>query len=370
MYNDPIFKNRPTHVEISYENLNNNISLIRSIVNNRKILGVVKANAYGHGLVEISKELQSLGIDYLGVAYIEEAIYLRKKGIHIPILVLGAIDNSQIPLFLKNDIDITGSSIEKLEEISKVATKLKINAKVHLKIDTGMGRIGVQWNRKEEFLEKAYSLKNLNVIGIFSHFADSPNDIKYTNEQLKRFNSVLKYIETKYQRPQLIHLSNSGAISNSLESAYFDMVRPGLMMYGYSQNPKFQKLLKPVMTFKTKVSYFKVLEKGLSVGYERRYFTKEQTRIVTLPVGYADGYPKTLTNKGYVYLNRRRFPVVGRVCMDQFMVDIGKDGEAYVEDDVELWGKNISLHEISELSEKSLYELLCEITERVPRIYI
>ncbi len=133
---------------------------------------------------------------------------------------------------------------------------------------------------------------------------------------------------------------------------------------------KIQKLLKPVITFKTKVSYFKVLEEGLSVGYERRYFTKEQTRIVTLPVGYADGYPKTSTKNGYVYLNKIRYPVAGRVCMDQMMVDIGKDGQAYVGDEVELWGKNISLHEISQLSERSLYELLCEITQRVPRIYI
>lgn len=370
MFNDPIFQQRPTYVEVCLENLNNNISLIRSITNRRKILGVVKANAYGHGLVEISNKLQDLGIEYLGVAYIEEAVYLRKNGIHIPILVLGAVDTSQIPLYLKNDIDITGSSIETLEEISKVSSKLKIKAKIHLKIDTGMGRIGVQWDRKEEFLKKAYSLDTIEIVGIFSHFADSIKDKEFSNKQLKRFNEVLKYIEEKYERPKLVHMANSGAISNSFEESFFDMVRPGLMIYGYSLNPNIQKILKPLMTFKTKVSYFKVLEKGINIGYDRLYKTNQQTRVVTLPVGYADGYPKSLTNKGSIYLKNNKYPVVGRVCMDQIMVDIGPNGEAYVGNEVELWGENISLHDVSKLSDRSLWELLCSIGERVPRKYI
>jgi alanine racemase len=330
-------------------------------------MGIVKANAYGHGLVEISKKLQSLNIDYLGVAYIEEAIYLRENGINLPILVLGAIDNTQIPLFLKNDIDLTGSSIEKLEQISKEAKALNVKARVHLKIDTGMGRIGVQWDRKEEFLEKAFSLPNLDIVGIFSHFANSTDDIEYTNEQLRRFNIVLKYVEKRYKRPALIHLANSGAISNNRRDTFFDMVRPGLLMYGYSFNPEIQKFLKPVMSFKTRVSYFKVLEANMSIGYDRTYFTKERTRIVTIPVGYADGFPKHV---GYVYINGKRFPVVGRVCMDQAMVDIGNDGIAYVGDDVELWGENISLFEVSKYTDRSIYELMSNVGERVPRIYL
>jgi len=369
MFNNCSFKRRPTRVEISFPALENNVSLIKSIIGNRKIMGIVKANAYGHGLVEISRQLEKLGIEYLGVAYIEEAVYLRKKDIKIPILVLGAIDNSQIPIFIKNDVNITGSSIEKLEKISEVASKMGKKAKVHLKIDTGMGRIGVQWDRKEEFLKKAYSLKNIEIVGIFSHFADSPMDIQFTKQQLERFQSVLGYIEKNFHRPEIVHMANTGALSNSFEESFFDMVRPGLLIYGYSQNPKIQKLLEPVMSFKTKISYFKVLGKDSSVGYDRKYYTKEQTRIVTLPVGYADGYPRSLSNKGFVYLREKRYPVIGNVCMDQVMVNIGKEGEAYVGDDVELWGENISLHEISKQSNRCLWELLSGISERVPRIY-
>lgn len=370
MYNNPIFKNRPTRVEISLSNLKHNVSVIKRIIGDRKILGIVKANAYGHGLIEISKELQKLNIDYLGVAYIEEAILLRENDIKIPILVLGAVDNSQIELFLKYDVDITGSSIEKLQYISKISKKLNKIAKVHLKLDTGMGRIGVQWDRKEEFIKQAYSLPNLEIVGIFSHFADSPNDIKYTKEQLRRFNTVLDFIKKNYKIPKLIHLANTGAISNELKETFFDMVRPGLMMYGYSYNPKIQKLLKPVMIFKTKVSFFKVLEKNCNIGYGRTYTTKQMTRMVTLPVGYADGYPRELSNKGKVFLNNHVYPVVGRICMDQLMIDIGMKGEAYVGDDVELWGDNMSIFNVSKQSKKSLHDLLCNIGERVPRIYV
>jgi alanine racemase len=370
MFNHAIFSNRPTCVEIDLKNLENNIKVIRDIVGNTKILSIVKANAYGHGLVEVSKKLESLDIDYLGVAFIEEAVFLRENGIKTPILVLGAIDNSQIELFLKHDVDITGSSIEKLDCISQIAKELDMVAKVHLKIDTGMGRIGVQWNRVEDYINKAYELPNIEIKGVFSHFADSSDDIDFTEIQLKRFNSVLKYISSTYTLPPLIHIANSGAIAKKLKNTFFNMVRPGILMYGYSKEKVIQSLLKPVMTFQTEVSYFKVLEKDSNVGYCKKYTTKEQTRIITLPVGYADGYPRSLTNKGFIFLRGNKYPVVGRVCMDQLMVDIGKEGEGYVGDYVELWGKNISLFDVSKRSNRSLHDLLSNIGERVPRKYL
>jgi alanine racemase len=332
-------------------------------------MGIVKANAYGHGLIEISKEMERQGLDYLGVAYVEEGVLLREEGIKMPILVLGGIDNDQIDLYLESNIDIPGSSIEKLENISKHAVKLDKTAKVQLKIDTGMGRIGVQWDRKEEFLEKAYTLPNIEIVGIFSHFANSYTDKEYTDLQIERFNTVLKYIEDNYKLPELIHMANSGAIMHKYENTFFTMVRPGKFLYGYSYDEETDKRLKPVMTFKTKVSYFKYFEKGKSIGYDRTFITNRDTRIVTLPIGYADGYPRSLSNKGEVYLNGNKYPVVGLVCMDQMMVDIGPDGEAYIGDEVELWGDNISLIEISQLSERSAWDLMCNIGERVPRIY-
>ena len=370
MFNHTAFKDRPTYAEISLPNLRHNISVIRDIVNKTKILGVVKANAYGHGIVEISKEFEKLKLDYLGVAYIEEAVYLRENDIKLPILVLGGINNNQISLFLKHDIDISGSSIEKLEHISTEAKKLGKIAKVHLKIDTGMGRIGVQWNRKEEFLKKAYNLPNLDIVGIYSHFADSVTDMEYTQKQLSRFKQVLEYIEKEYTRPKIVHMGNSGVVTNNISEAFFDMVRPGLVMYGYSYTSSAQKLLKPVMSLKTEVSYFKVLEKNMDIGYDRTYTTKEQTRIITLPIGYGDGYPRTLSNEGFVYLRGKKYPIVGKVCMDQTMVNISQNGEAYVGDTVELWGENISLWDVVEISGKIPWELLCNIGERVPRKYL
>lgn len=366
---------RPTRVEIDLKALDNNIKVIRSIIGNRKIMSVVKANAYGHGLLPIAKHLVKNDIDYLAVAFIEEAIQLRKEGIKIPILVLGAINNEQIEMFLKNDISLTGSSEEKLESISSEAERLNITAKVHLKVDTGMGRIGVQWDRIDPFLKKAFSLPSLKIEGVFSHFANSPTDKEFTNTQIERFNIVLEKVSKYIDRNNiLIHLSNSGAIDNKIEDAFFDMIRTGLMMYGYSTNTEVQKKLQPVMNFKTKISYFKVLNKGLTVGYNRTYTTKEMTRIATLPVGYADGYPRSLSNKGNVFINNKKYPVIGNVCMDQTMVNLGNDGEAYNGDDVLLWGKDkssyINLWDVSKLSNRSIYEILCSISQRVPRVYI
>lgn len=366
---------RPTRVEINLKNLSHNLNSVRKTVGDRKIMGVVKANAYGHGLVEISKHLEKNNVDYLGVAFIEEAITLRNAGIKTPILVLGGLDNHQIEMFLENDITITGSSIEKLEAISNKAKRLNKIANIHLKVDTGMGRIGVQWNRIEPFFEKAFELPNLNIEGIFSHFVSSSLNLELTKIQMERFNSVLNVLDKYTDRKNLIiHLTNSGGIANSLEDTFFDMVRTGLSLYGYSPIKSFQKQLKPIMTFKTKVSYFKVLDKGRTVGYDATYTTKQRARIVTLPMGYADGYARSLSNKGKAIINGKEFSIAGRICMDQCMVDIGPEGEAHNGDDVLLWGSNgshsIDLWDVSKLADRSIYDMLCGISQRVPRVYI
>lgn len=364
-----IFKTRPTRAEINLVNLKYNLSIIKKIVGKRKIMGVVKADAYGHGIVEVSKALERENIDYLGVAYMEEGILLRKNNINTPILVLGAVNSWQIPDFLNYDIHFTVSSLEKASEISKTAKDLNISSNIHLKIDTGMGRIGIQWDRVKPFFEGILKLENLNITGIFTHFSNAERDTNYTDLQMERFEKVLeelaKYIDMK---DFLVHMANSAAIGNRIENTFKDMVRPGLLLYGYSHNKDIQKLLKPVMTFKTVVSYFKVLKKGSSVSYGRKYITKKQTRIVTLPVGYADGYIKEFSNKASIFLNGKKYPVVGSVCMDQCMVDIN-NGEAFVGDDVELWGEDINLWELCKLSKKTPYTLLTGISHRVPRIY-
>ncbi|MFA7628265.1 MAG: alanine racemase [Candidatus Dojkabacteria bacterium] len=366
-----LFKNRPTKAVINLSNLKNNLDVAKSLIGKRKIMGVVKANAYGHGLVEISKALED-DVDYLGVAYIEEALILRKNGIKSPILVLGAIHKEQIDDYILNNIEMTGSSLEKITAIFERAKSLKKKAKVHIKIDTGMGRIGVQWDRVERFLKELFKsnlLDDIEIVGIYTHFSSADTDKKFTKKQNERFQKVLdsfsKYIDTKNL---LIHTANSSTVANYSGKFLNDMARVGLLLYGYSDNSRVQKKLKPVMSFKTVISYFKVLEKGCPIGYNQTHITRERARIVALPVGYADGYPIELSNRASVFLNDAVYPIVGKVCMDQCMINIGS-GESYVGDEVELFGENISLWDLCEGSIKSPYTLLTGISERVPRIY-
>ena len=249
---------------------------------------------------------------------------------------------------------------------------------VHLKIDTGMERIGVHWYNAERFIEKTYELESIRVKGIFSHLAKAESDAGCTSRQLSRFESVLNSMAKKETLPEFVHLANSAGIINYKESHY-SMVRPGIMLYGYNPNGYLPdvtfdgKKLKPVMTLKTKVSFFKVVPAHTGISYNHTYITKNQTRIVTLPIGYGDGYFRLLSNKGEVLIRGKKYPVVGTICMDQCMVDIGMDGTAYNGDDVLLFGEMdgsmIPLESLCDKIGTITYEVLCGISSRVPRIY-
>ena len=372
--------NRPTRAEISIKNLINNFEIVKSLINSDvKIMAMVKANAYGHGILRISKELIKAGVDYIGVAYLEEAIFLRNNKITAPLLVLGAINSEQISDFIKHDIEITSSSIDKSKAISEVAKSMGKTASVHLKIDTGMERIGVHWYHSDRFIEETLALENISVKGLFSHLAKSESDKEFTEEQIKRFKGIASFMDKKNCLPELVHLANSGGIINFKES-HFNLVRPGIMLYGYNPNGLLPDVsfgtrkLEPIMTLKTKVSFFKVVRENTGISYNHSFTTKDQTRIVTLPIGYGDGYNRLLSNKGEAYIRGNRFPIVGSICMDQTMVDIGIDGTAYNGDDVLLFGEmdghNIPLESLCEKTGTITYELLCNISSRVPRRYI
>jgi alanine racemase len=339
-----------------------------------KIMGVVKANAYGHGVLRVAQELLSSGADSIGVAYLEEGIFLRENGITAPILVLGAINVDQIGEFIRHDIEITSSSIDKSRAISDVARAMNREAVVHLKIDTGMERIGVHWYHAEKFINETFALPNLQVKGIFTHFAKADTDPVFTREQISRFAEVLNYLTRKNILPPEIHCANSEGVIGYPDS-HFTMVRPGIMLYGYAAQKQFgDRRLKPVMTLLTKVSYFKVVSAGAGVSYNHTHITKEQTRVVTLPIGYGDGYNRLLSNRGRVIIRGKNFPVVGNVCMDQIMVDIGPDGVAYNGDDVLLFGEHggseLPLEQWCDHVQTIPYEVLCMISSRVPRIYL
>jgi alanine racemase len=373
------YKNRPTRAEISFEHLRNNFSIVKSLLNNDvKIMAMVKANAYGHGLFEISSELLTHGVDYLGVAVLEEGVYLRERGITAPILVLGPINADQIAEFISHDIEITSSSIDKSLAIAAVAQEMQKVALVHLKIDTGMERIGVHWYNAERFIEKSYEAESIKIQGVFSHLAKAESDADCTARQLGRFESILNMMEKKKLPPGLVHIANSAGIMN-YKNSHYSMVRPGIMLYGYNPNGYLPdvtfdgKKLRPVMTLKTKVSFFKVVPAHTGISYNHTYRTSGQTRIVTLPVGYGDGYARLLSNHGEVIIRGKKYPVVGTVCMDQIMVDIGMDGTAYNGDDVLLFGEmdgfTIPLESLCDKIGTITYELLCGISSRVPRIY-
>lgn len=372
---DEEFTLRPTIAEVDFSALRHNFEGVRQLSGGAKILATVKANAYGHGLVPVAKKMLELGAYGLGVAFLEEGIALRRAGIEAPILVLGGIIGNQIEHFLHWNLMITASSVFKLEQIEETAQKLNKRAKVHLKIDTGMERIGVHYYNADQLFAAAQKCRHCDIEGVFSHFAAShAADRVFTQLQLQRFVEALEYFPRHDLPTPMRHIANSGAILQHPDTI-LDMVRPGIMLYGVYPDQECQKTvpLKPVLSLKSRVVYFKVVPQGAPVGYDGSFVAPEQTRVVTVPVGYGDGYRRGLSNKAQVLIHGQRYPVIGRVSMDQTMVNIG-NGSAYNDDEVVLIGEQgdecISCEELADLLDTSPYEILTGINTRVPRRYV
>jgi alanine racemase len=365
---------RATWAEVNLSHLTRNLQTIRDAVSPAKVMIVVKANAYGHGLGEVAKHLGHQA-DYIGVAVLEEGIFLRELGVSAPILVLGGIWGDQVPQYLEHDLTLTASSVERLEQIDAAAARKGVKARVHLKIDTGMERIGVHYYSAETLMETAVKCKHITVEGIFSHFAnaDSP-DLVHARLQLERFHEVLRFYE-KHSLPMPIrHMANSAAILQLPESI-LDMVRPGIMLYGVYPGPDVKRSITvlPALAWKSRVVYFKVVRAGHPVSYGSIWQSDHPTRIVTVPVGYGDGYFRNLSNKAQVIIREKKYPQVGRVCMDQMMVNIENDS-AFNGDEVTLLGgsgdKAISAQDLADWAGTIPYEILTNINTRVPRVYL
>jgi len=366
---------RPTQLIIDLKILKENFNKIKQHVKPARVMPILKANAYGHGLVRIAQLMQELNADYIGVAVLEEGILLRENGIELPILVLGGIWGNQIPIFLKHNLTMTASSIEKLNQIDEIAGKMNIKAKVHLKIDTGMERIGVHYYNAKDFLNAAVKTKNVIIEGIYSHFANSEkSDLSYTKLQLERFQEVIWYAEKIFPEKPIFHISNSGAILQMPE-ANLDMVRPGIMLYGVYPSNEVKKTveLKLALTWKSIVVYFKVIKPNHPVGYGSTWQTDHNIRSVTIPVGYGDGYMRSMSHKAEVIIRGKRYPVIGTISMDQIVVNIEND-TAYNGDEVILIGSDgnskITVEEMAEWAGTIPYEILTNINTRVPRVYI
>ncbi|MFQ5435333.1 MAG: alanine racemase [Anaerolineae bacterium] len=366
---------RPTIAEINLDRISENYRAIATAVAPATVMPILKANAYGHGLVEIARHVVALGAPYLGVAFLEEGILLRQAGITAPILVLGGILGNQVPTFLKYDLTLTASSIEKLMQVEEAAAAMGVTGKVHLKIDTGMERIGVHYYSAESLLETAVRCRHCQVEGIYSHFANADAaGLTSAKLQLERFNEVLAlYDKHGWPRPPLRHMANSGGILQ-LPGSHFDMVRAGILLYGVYPSAEVSRTIQvaPALAWKSRVVYFKVVQPGHPVSYGSTWQTDHMVRVVTIPVGYGDGYFRYMSGKAKVIIRGQKYPVVGRICMDQMMVNI-EWNSAYNDDEValigEMDGKMIRCEDLAEWAGTIPYEVLTNINTRVPRRY-
>src|SRR5262245_15889998 len=366
---------RPTCVEVSRARLTENFRAIQAAVAPAGVMPIVKANAYGHGLVEVVRHLVSLGAPSLGVALLEEAVALREAGITAPILVMGGILGNQIPVFLRYGLTLTASSIDKLRQIDEAAGEMGVTARVHLKIDTGMERIGVHYYSAHGLLEKASEARHSIVEGIYSHFANADAaDLGSAKLQLARFHDVVQWYDKQGAPPPLRHIANSGAILQLPES-HLDLVRPGILLYGVYPSAEVRRTItvRPALSWKSQVVYFKVVAPGHPVSYGSTWEADHLVRVVTIPVGYGDGYFRALSNVAKVIIRGKKYPVVGRVCMDQLMVDLEWDS-AYNGDEVILIGADgdqvITCEDLAQWAGTIPYEVLTNINTRVPRVYV
>lgn len=364
---------RPTWAEIKLDNLGYNLRQIRKILSARvKIMACVKADAYGHGLVAVAKELASCKIDYLGAASIDEGIKLRQAGIKLPILVLGLILKKDIaPLFTHN-LTSTVCSDEFIFFLNAAAAKRGRPVKVHIKVDTGMGRLGILYKDAIKFIKRAGKLKFIRIEGISTHFPCADMNKDFTLYQTELFERLITGLAEEGIRMPLVHAANSMGLIGYKES-HFNMVRPGLAIYGLYPKEGLDINLKPVLSLKTRVIYFKKVPRGWGVSYGHTYVTKKDTTVVTLPIGYGDGYPRNLSNVASVLIRGERFKISGRVCMDQIMVDVGnlpvKTGDEAVL--IGSQGKNkITAEELAVQSGTIPYEIVCGLGSRIPRVYI
>ncbi len=377
---------RPTHAVIDLAQLRRNAEAIRAKVFPAKVLVMLKANAYGHGVDGVAPYIEPF-VDAIGVAVLDEGIHLRQIGIKKPVLVAGGTLPGHVPYYIEHDLTLTVSCIEVLEAAEAVSQSLGKRLKVHLKIDTGMERAGVRWYEAESFLEQSLRCQHIEVEGIYTHFANSETletasmqrkpDFSYASVQLQRFNEVLSFYQKRgLPYPALRHAANSAAILNLPES-YFDMVRPGVMFYGvYPDDDVMRSVtIAPALTWKSQVVYSKLTLPGNPVSYGSMWVSDHPVHTVTIPVGYADGYFRRMSNQSQVLVNGKKYRQVGRICMDQCMLNL-EDDQARLGDEVillgtsSLTGQVVSAEDLAAWAGTNPYEVMTNISARVPRVFI
>ena len=347
--------------EINLENLKYNIEVLKTITDLEKLMGVIKADAYGHGLENILKALLKNGLKWIGVATFDEAEKVRKIDRDVNVLILGPLEKENMKKAARLNVIFLLTSFDEIDYIKKE----QIKCRVHIKVDTGMGRVGFSMDDFEKALSITEKYNEIiSVEGIFSHLSSADTDSKYTNWQIENFKELAKkYPDIKYK-----HILNSfGSINHS---DFYDIIRTGIILYGgvKPENTSPYKF-KPVMSLKAKISFVKTLEKNSYISYNKTYEGKKAEKIATVSIGYADGVRRDLSNKGEVFANGQKCKMVGNVCMDQLMISVPEDLELKVGDTVEIFGDNIHIEDVAEKCNTISYEIMCGISSRVPRIY-
>lgn len=365
---------RPTWAEIDLRNLDYNFRLVKKLVGKKvKVMVAVKADAYGHGIVAIAKRLEQLEADYLGIASIDEGILLREAGIKIPILVLSTVLPGDVKPILEYGLAQTICTRELAGKLAYEARRRNMVAPIHVKVDTGMHRIGVAYANAYNFIKEIGKLKNLKIEGIFTHFPCADTNAHFTKMQITLFDQLVKKLEADGIAIPLKHASNSlGVIS--YPEGHFNMVRPGLMVYGLYPRENLKIKLKPLLALKTKIIFIKTILKGKGISYGHTYSSPKQMQVATLPIGYGDGYPRSLSNKAYCLINGKKAKIIGRICMDQLMVDVSNSTTVRVGQEVVLIGRqrgvSITVEQLAGLAGTIAYEIVCNLGGRIPRIYL
>ncbi len=368
---------RHAWVEIDLAAIRHNLQEVKRLVGpGVDILAVVKAEAYGHGAIPVAKTVIASGASWLGVAMPEEGIELRKAGIETPILIFGPVQSDQVGPVVHYGLTIAICDWESALAMSGEAVRTGKPALVHLKVDTGMGRVGVRPDDAVEFTRKAKELPGLKITGVFSHLATADEkDKQYAKRQIRVFSKTVEALKAAGLLPEKVHLANSAGVMELPES-HFNMVRPGIILYGlYPSNEidRGKALLKPALALKTRVSFVKRLPAGSGISYGQRYHTQKESTIATIPVGYADGWSRMLTNKAEAIVNGKKYPIVGSICMDQCMIDLGDDTVEIGEEVVligESGGEKISADSLAEKLGTINYEITCMLSNRLPRVYL
>jgi len=364
MYN----KNRQTELLIDLDAMEYNYKKIQALQPGKKILPVLKASGYGIGNKNLKAFIDKLNLQLIGTAFVDEGIIQREDwGYTGEIIVLNQPAKEEIPNIVKYNVTPGVCYIEFLEELNKEAKKQSKIISVHIEIETGMGRTGIQLENLKEFINKSKELENIKIEGIYTHFATSDIDLEYAEKQIEIFNKALEYVKNEINTIKYVHVANSAAIVQMKEFPG-NMVRPGIALYGYMPN-KYVKTdikLKPACVLKSKISFIKTVESGTSISYGRKFITKRKSKIANVPIGYADGIKRGLSNKGKVIIHGSLAPIVGTICMDSFMVDVTDIEDVNIDDDVYIWdNKLIKIEDIAEECETINCDILSTISDRV-----